>query len=123
LAWSTYAAKAAKLGDGDWHPKYLGEDSNAFSNLLVQLLSGDGKDSGSAATSIAGAGIGGIVAAQQAALAARLVHDVGLLSGQAGIQAYCLECPAGGAVAPDRGEAGMLASLIKLAGFGARAAP
>ena len=115
-----FAAKAAKLGDGDWHPKYLGEESSAFRTLLVQLLSGDGKDSGEAR--IAPAGIGGIVAAQQAALAARLAHDVGLLSGQGGVQAYCLECPAGGAIAPDRGEAGMLSALIKLAGFGARTA-
>ena len=113
-----YAAKAAKLGDGDWHPKYLGEQSSVFRNLLVQLLSGDGKDSGDAR--IAPAGIGGIVAAQKGALAARLAHDVGLLSGQGGIQAYCLECPVGGAVAPDRGEVGMLSALIKLAGFGGK---
>ncbi len=113
-----YAAKAAKLGEGDWHPKYLGEDSSAFSNLLVQLLSGDDKDSSNAS-----AGIGGIVAKQQAALAARLVHDVALLSGQGGIQAYCLECPAGATVAPDRGEAGLLGSLVRLAGFGVRASP
>ena len=116
-----YAAKAAKLGEGDWHPKYLGEETNAFRTLLVQLLSGDGKDSGDA--SIAPAGIGGIVATQQAALAARLTHDVGLIGGQGGVQAYCLECPAGGAVAPDRGEAGLLSALIKLAGFGAKAVP
>ena len=113
-----YAAKAAKLGDGDWHPQYLGEESDGFRSLLVRLLESDDDDSKSAQ-----AGIGGIVAAQQAALVARLAHDVALLSGQGGIQAYCLECPVGAASTPDRGQASVLRALVELAGFGARARP
>ena len=85
---------------------------------IVFALAAPGEDS-----SKAQAGIGGIVAAQQAALAARLVHDVALLSGHGGIQAYCLECPAGAAPAADRGQAGVLKALVELAGFGTRARP
>ena len=110
-----YAAKAAKLTDGDWHPEYLGEKDDAFRTLLVELLDGGDDDA-----SDARGGIGGIVAAQQAALATRLAHDVALLSGRSGIQAYCLECPTGAVRAPSRGEAGLLRALIELAGFGAR---
>ena len=113
-----YAAKAAKLGDGDWHPQYLGEESDGFRSLLVRLLESDDDDSKSAQ-----AGIGGIVAARQTALVARLAHDVALLSGQGGIQAYCLECPVGAASTPDRGQASVLRALVELAGFGARARP
>jgi protease-4 len=106
-----YAAKAAKLGDGDWHPEYLGEEDDTFRTLLVQMLDDDddARD--------AKAGIAGIVGAQQAALAAQLAHDVALLSGKGGIQAYCLECPAGAPRAPNRGETSLLRSLIELAGF------
>lgn len=111
-----YAAKAAKLGDGEWHPKYLGEEDDGFRTLLVRLLESDDEDS-----SGAGAGIGGIVAAQQAELAARLAHDVALLSGRGGIQAYCLECPAGAAPRLSNNDVGVLGSLVKLAGFGAPA--
>ena len=110
-----YAAEAAKLDDGDWHPEYLGEEDNAFQTLLVELLDGGDDDARDAQ-----AGIGGIVAAQQAALARRLAHDIALLSGRGGIQAYCLECPVGAASVRGGGEAGLLRSLIELAGFGAR---
>ena len=111
-----YAAKAAKLGDGEWHPRYLGEESDGFRTLLVRLLESDDEDS-----SGAGGGIGGIVAAQQAELAARLAHDVALLSGRGGIQAYCLECPVGTAPRLSDSDVGVLGSLAKLAGFGAPA--
>ena len=110
-----YAAKAAKLGEGEWHPQYLGEEDDTFRTLLVRLLESDDDDAKSAQ-----AGIGGIVATQQAALAARLVHDVALLSGQSGIQAYCLECPAGAAPSLSDSDAGLLGSLVKLAGFGVK---
>lgn len=109
-----YAAKAAKLGEGDWHAKYLGEEDDALRSLLVQLLDSD--DDAREVRS----GIAGIVAAQQAALAARLAHDVALLSGQGGMQAYCLECPVRATAAPGGERAGLLRSLIELAGFGAR---
>lgn len=109
-----YAAKAAKLGEGDWHAKYLGEEDDALRSLLVQLLDSD--DDAREVRS----GIAGIVAAQQAALAARLAHDVALLSGQGGMQAYCLECPVRATAAPGAERAGLLRSLIELAGFGAR---
>ena len=111
-----YAAKAAKLGDGEWHPRYLGEESDGFRTLLVRLLESDDEDS-----SGAGGGTGGIVAAQQAELAARLAHDVALLSGRGGIQAYCLECPVGTAPRLSDSDVGVLGSLAKLAGFGAPA--
>ncbi|MDP3676992.1 MAG: signal peptide peptidase SppA [Novosphingobium sp.] len=110
-----YAAKAAKLGEGDWHPEYLGEEDDAFRSLLVQLL-----DSGDDDARDSRSGIGGIVAAQQAALAARLAHDVALLSGHGGMQAYCVECPVRAAPAPRGERANLLRSLIGLAGFGAR---
>ncbi|MCA1662378.1 MAG: signal peptide peptidase SppA [Novosphingobium sp.] len=109
-----YAAKAAKLDDeDDWHAEFLGQEDDPLRSLLATMLEDD--DDAAARRS----DFAGLVMARQSALAARLAHDVALLSGAKGIQAYCLECPVSvAAVGAQRDAAGgILSALARLAGF------
>jgi len=108
-----YAAKAAKLGDGEWHAQYLGDKDGAFESLLVQMLQDDENEDTAAQTGITGLVVGG-----QNELAARLAHDLGLLLGGSGVQAYCLECPVSGPVRVSERDIGVLEALAKWVGLG-----
>lgn len=85
-----YAARAAKLKDGDWHPVYLGDGIDPLASLLHSLRRG--------ARQQAAIGYGpdwtGIAARQQKALAKQVLADVRRIVDARGMQAYCLECPA-----------------------------
>ncbi len=107
-----YAAKAAKLGDGEWHAQYLGDEEGAFESLLVQMLRGD-EDEDTAVQ----AGIAGLVVSDQKELAGRLAHDLGLLLGGSGVQAYCLECPVSGPMRVTARDVGVLEALARWIGL------
>jgi len=107
-----YAAKAAKLGDGEWHAQYLGEKNEGFRSVLAKMLEDDDDDA-----NVRQGGIAGIAMARQDALAARLAHDVALLSGRGGAQVYCLECPVVPLARSSESAGGVLATLARLAGL------
>ncbi|TMM48680.1 signal peptide peptidase SppA [Qipengyuania marisflavi] len=105
LAW---AAKQAKLADGDWHADYLGTEESTYDTLLRTWLIGDGEES-------ARADVVTLFARRDAALATRLSADVGRLMDAKGMQAYCLECPASrAATAGQLPLEGWLAKLVRL---------
>ena len=107
-----YAAKTAKLPEGEWHAQYLGDKEDAFESLLVQLLRDDEQED-----SAAQLGIAGLVSARQDDLAGRLVSDLGRLLGGSGVQAYCLECPVSGPVRVTAKDVGVLEALAKWVGL------
>jgi protease-4 len=82
-----YAAKQAKLADGDWHAEYLGADADPYAPLLRRLLSTDEGESATANDMFA------LFARRESEQTARMVADLeGLLSVR-GAQVRCLECP------------------------------
>lgn len=83
LAW---VAGQAKLGQGDWHAEYLGDDDRMGATLLRKLLLGD------EARGSGGADLAGLFALRQNAMVAQLSGDLDRLLGVNGMQAYCLEC-------------------------------
>ncbi len=85
LAW---AAGQAKLKDGEWHARFLGEDAGGYDTLLRQLLKGAG---GSAAQTPR-VDLFGLAAQQRSMLAGHLAVDLERLLGGGGVQAYCLAC-------------------------------
>lgn len=84
-----YAAGVAKLKQGDWHPKFYGEDHSAYANFLSELTNNDEDAPPQAALDWAG-----LINGQQRSLAARATSDVERLIDAGGVQAYCAECPA-----------------------------
>jgi len=86
-----YAARAAKLGEGDWHASYLGGDPDPYASLIERLVRGDEDDSAPASDA---RDLVALVADRQSAIIGRAVADARRLLGAQGAQAYCLECPA-----------------------------
>lgn len=85
-----WAASQAKLKDGEWHAKFLGNKPNPYETLVEQLIAPDRTEgSGARANDLFG-----LAALQERALTRRLALDLGRLLGTRGAQAYCLECPA-----------------------------
>jgi len=86
LAW---VAGEAGLEDGGWHARYLADPVNSTDAFVRQLLT-----SGAAPTDPQPAGDLFAMAAQNRDRAvSQILSDVDRLSGRAGVQAYCLECP------------------------------
>ncbi|WP_068076233.1 signal peptide peptidase SppA [Novosphingobium lentum] len=86
-----FAAGAAKLAPGAWHPVFLGNKPDTLTSVIEQAMgknvdSDSGSDDGSAGDIIA------LASAHQRGLAAQLDHDLSLLLSGQGAQAYCLEC-------------------------------
>ena len=98
-----YAAKSAKLKDGEWHAKFLGgENSDPFTALLHKL--GKAK----AAAGVKGLDLAGMASERQHGLVRQAQMQASRLFAARGIQAYCLECPVTPAAAqpkPDGAEA------------------
>lgn len=84
LAWT---AQKAGLGQGGWHPVYLGSQETAYETLLRQWLVDDSIQE-------ARHDLAGLISARQQGLDAQLAGDLERLLGSSGMQAYCLECPA-----------------------------
>jgi protease-4 len=106
-----YAAKAAKLEPGQWHPRFLGEKTSTLSALLQRLR----KDDSSSAS--IGRDWAAIAADRQAALVGRALTDAERIVETRGVQAYCLECPESAAPPPAAGHIpALLARLGRLFG-------
>ncbi len=87
LAW---AAAKAGAKDGNWHPVFLGDKADNYDSLIRQLVV-----SGGARAPVAqGGDIFALASRRNGDLVARLARDADRLLGTAGIQAYCLDCPA-----------------------------
>ncbi|MXO76101.1 signal peptide peptidase SppA [Altererythrobacter aerius] len=104
LAW---VAGRAKLGDGEWHAEYLGQETGTADTLLRQMLIDDGER---AATSDLFAALAG----RQQAMLGRIVSDAERLTRSQGIQALCLECGGMVQAAPARPLQGWIARLLAL---------
>ncbi len=86
-----YAAKQAKLADGNWHPLYLGEKAKRPGSLLEAMLRGGEDDEDASPPQ---GDLFAMIAQRQQALLARVMIDAQRLVSSQGMQAYCLECPA-----------------------------
>ncbi len=105
-----YAAQAAKLEAGDWHPKFLGGDADPYASLIERFMGGD-EDAGPSAYDLAG-----IAAQRQQGLVAEALTTAQRLLTARGAQAYCLECPAQpvAVTGKQRGFVQTLLGLLKL---------
>lgn len=104
-----WAAKQAKLEDGEWYLEDLGGQREAYDALIRQLLFAKPEDRG------ASLDLFGQMAWRQRLLGERLLADLERLIGARGVQAYCLECPRGVSAAPGarHREAQASASLLE----------
>ena len=84
VAW---AAKEAKLADGEWHVVRLGEEQSRYDSLIRQMLVSD------AGNPPVNNGLFSDIARQNSAITASILQDLERLSSTQGVQAYCLECP------------------------------
>ena len=85
LAW---VAAQAKLGDGAWHPVYLGEQPSSYDTLLRRLLMPDSSTGTRVPNDMAS-----FFARRERAVLGRFASDLDRMVGVRGMQAYCLECP------------------------------
>lgn len=106
MAW---AAQAAKLQPGSWHPVYLGENASRYGALAQLLTSGDDEDSAAPE----GDAFAQLAQRQQSALLSALARAEQLL-GVNGAQAYCLACP--GVPARPVAGPGVVARVLALLG-------
>ncbi|MFC3173869.1 signal peptide peptidase SppA [Novosphingobium bradum] len=104
LAW---VAGQAKLGKGDWHPVYLGENANPYASLLERLA---GSDDGAAPETDA---VARLARLQQGRLGSAMTMAERLMGAQ-GAQALCLACPALPVAQPTVSPTGWWAGLAAL---------
>lgn len=106
-----YAAKAAKLGDGQWSVKYIGRKNDPLNTLLMQMY--QRREPGGDITAMA-------ARRQVEQLTAALHQAEAMLSGQ-GMQAMCLECPGSSAsvVVQKREGSAVTNLLMKISALGA----
>jgi protease-4 len=83
----SWVAAKAELGEGNWHPVFLGESRSNYDSLIRQLLTGGDAEGRESADLFA------VAARQQSELFGKLATDFGRLTSASGVQAYCLECP------------------------------
>jgi len=103
-----WVAARAKLGDGEWHVEYLGEDQGTADTLLRRILIGDdAREAGST-------DLFGVLAQRQQSLLSQIATDAERVARVNGMQAYCLECAGTVRAAPSRGLDGWLAKLLAL---------
>ncbi|MFN3510973.1 MAG: S49 family peptidase, partial [Tsuneonella troitsensis] len=105
LAW---VAGQAKLGDGDWHAEFLGDETGTSDTLLRRMLVGDEAERARSSDLV------GMFALQRNRAMSQLTADLGRLTGTKGMQAYCLECAPIVRSTPDREAQGWIAKLIAL---------
>jgi protease-4 len=101
-----YAAKQARLADGDWHAEYLGADEDRYAPLIRRIMREDGEARGGDMFALFGR--------RQGEIAARVLADVGGLIEVRGAQARCLECPAPPLAASRKSGAALAGSPLEL---------
>ena len=106
LAW---AAKEAKLKDGQWYAKRLGTTPSSYDSLIRQMLVDNSEDSGAAS-----ADLFALLARQRGHALQQIAQDAERLTRMQGVQAYCLECPREVQPAPTRHLEGWLAMFARL---------
>lgn len=85
-----YAAQAARLKQGEWHPEWLGSETGALAELAASMQdSGDDADDEDEGRVVDWAGF---VAAREQAQAFSAIDQLGRLMQARGVQARCLEC-------------------------------
>jgi protease-4 len=106
-----FAAKQAKLEDGNWHAEYLGQNPDGPVKALLSRFAAD-----QGAQSRAGSDFVAAIAMRQDRLLARLETAVRGLMETRGVQALCVECPASRPAAVSggkQGESGVLLTLFR----------
>jgi protease-4 len=88
LAW---AAGKAGAKDGEWHAVFLGEEADNYDSLIRQLVA----ESTAPAVIAPGGDLFALAAQRNSELGALISRDAERLLGTRGIQAACLDCPAG----------------------------
>ncbi len=95
-----WAAKAAHLKPGGWHPVFLGQKPQPLARLVAMLRHRDDDDRNDPDANPADSGQArdwvGLVASRQRDTLARAIGDAERLMAGQGAQAYCLECAAEG---------------------------
>jgi protease-4 len=88
-----WVAEMAKLDEGGWHARFLAEPLDGTAALIRQLLA---NDTAQAARSAGrhGGDLFALAALSRERAMAQILADAERLTGGAGVQAYCLECPA-----------------------------
>ncbi|GAA4643094.1 signal peptide peptidase SppA [Pontixanthobacter gangjinensis] len=81
-----YAAKQAKLADGEWHVQHLGNAPGGYDSLLRNMMSSETR-------SAKRGDLFAMVSGRQQALLGQVQSDLDRLLAVRGMQAYCLECP------------------------------
>ncbi|MFA7588426.1 MAG: signal peptide peptidase SppA, partial [Novosphingobium sp.] len=100
------AAGLARLDKGNWHARYLGDETDAYGALFARFTSDEDSAPPGSVRDWAG-----LLARQQASLGMRALADAERLLGARGMQAYCLEC----ARLPQRASTDALATERRLA--------
>lgn len=85
VAW---AAKRARLKDGEWHVKYIGSQPDTYHSLLQMLVSSGGAEARAPSNDLVS-----LLTLQQTSMSQQLVRDMRRLLGTQGAEAYCLSCP------------------------------
>jgi protease-4 len=81
-----WVAGQAKLGKGEWHAEYLGDETPTGDTLLRQLLLGNSARKDGASDLV------GLFNLRRTESLNRLAGDLERLTGAQGMQAYCIEC-------------------------------
>jgi protease-4 len=117
-----WAAKAAHLKPGGWHPVFLGEKPQPYARLIAMLRHQDDDDQGDPDAGPADGAQArdwvGLIASRQRDTLARAIGDAERLMAGQGAQAYCLDCALDGvsaAPAHGPGDASPLALVGRLA--------
>ena len=106
LAW---AAKRAGLKDGDWHPKYLGGQTDTYHSLLQMLLGPSESEARLPANDMVS-----LLTMQQTSMSAHMVSDMRRLLGSSRVEAYCLSCPRPTRATVSNNDSSMLKKLALL---------
>ncbi|QIQ86952.1 MAG: signal peptide peptidase SppA [Erythrobacter sp.] len=105
-----WVAAQAKLDEGDWHPRFLGETVPRYDSLIRQIVT----EAAAPAPHAAGGDLFAQAARQREGVLSRIAVDVERLSGTVGVQAYCLACPDDAPPAKTRASTGWLEALSLL---------
>lgn len=84
-----WVAGEAGLEEGDWAPTFLMSETGGYDTLIQQFVA----SVVAPAPEIHGGDMFAVTARQRELVLGQLAHDVKMLSGTNGVQAYCLECP------------------------------